>query len=241
MAIAQLTIIPFSVAFRKARYGFLHALRALLQVLTTVFLPHIAAAEAIFLLTAFALYQSAVVPMQLPSGIAILLALVLMVFYGALAFLYAVLASCVFAVRVVSGYAEDFLHDIFLALQEKVASKVESMDEGFAKDQAKLVIATSINEVFGIFRSYKLKSLPGAVAVVFISLLAFVTKSVFTARIMKMAGPTVNFTSVFASRATLIGALFLNLRLISTVLLVLLYGAGALLIGLNFLFVFVVK
>lgn len=241
MTTARLTIIPFSAVLRKTRYGFLHALRALLQVLTTVFLPHIAAAEAIFLLTAFVVYQYLIAPLGLTPAASGLLAVALMTLYGIIAFAYAVVTSCVFAVRVVSGYAEDFLYDIFNAVQEKIASKINSMDEGIAKEHAKVLMQNSIGEVFAIFRSYKLKSLPAAVSTVFIGLLAYVTKSVFLAQIKQTAGATISFGVIFASRATLIGALFLNLRLIATLLLVLLYCVGAAVITLNFVFVFAVK
>lgn len=230
-----------ATALQKAQNAFLAALKLLFQILAQVFLPHITGAVGIFLLLAFVVYHVFTGRTDLPASAGTGIILLLLFFYGAFTFIYAVLTSCVFSIRVVSGKMEALMYDVFAALKEKIAAKIENMDEGIAKEQAKVVMRNSIAELFGSFKTYKLTSIPAAIAVLFLSFLTFVTKSVFIGKIMQMSGATISFSAIFASRATLIGAIFLNLRLLSTVLLIVLYGFAGVLVILNFLFVFAIK
>ena len=66
-------------------------------------------------------------------------------------------------------------------------------------------------------------------------------RSVLLSRLVKISGQTVQLGKLFAGRATLVGAIFLNLRLFSTLLLIFLYIVGIVALILNFLFVFWLK
>ena len=75
-------------------------------------------------------------------------------------------------------------------------------------------------------------------AAVLLGVMTFAMRSVLVAKIVKISGTTVNLSKLFAGRATLVGAIFLNLRLFSTLLLWVLYAAGIFAVLLNFCFVF---
>lgn len=237
----EVSASAFSAAAARAQDVFLQTLRFVLSVVTGVFMPHIMAGVGLFLVTGFAVYHAFVAPLGMPLLFEVSAALLIVTLYGAFAFVYSALTASVFAVWAASVRTEEFLEEVFSLVKARVESKVNGMEEGIAKEQAKVLLKNSVTEVFGLFKTYKLKSFPALVASVFLAAVTFVTKTVFIARLMQLSGTVVNVSAVFASRATLVGAVFLNLRLLSTVALWGLYAFGALLIGLNFVFVFMWK
>ena len=220
---------------------FLLALGELLVVLRKSLLPHFAAGLGLFLMTAYVTYAFGLKPLGLPAGVTSVLAGIFCVLYGVLAFAYAGAAACVFAVRAACITWESFIDKVVGLVKNKVAVKIDNMNEGLAKDQAKVVVSGSVREVLGAFGRYDRKSFLRWISALLLGALTLALRSVLLARIVKAAGTTVNLGKVFAGRATLVGAVFLNLHFFATLLLGLLYAAGAGVVLLNFLFVFWVK
>lgn len=211
------------------------------QAVMWVFLPHMALSAVVFVLAAVALYQ--VVKTGFPQADVLLVVwtLFLFVFFGAVAFLYAVVASGLFALRTLSVRMEDFVYGLFAEVKQKISSKIASMDEGVAKEQAKILLADSLAEVVGELKRAPMSSVGGLLARGFLSMVSFIAKSVFIGRIMELSGATVSMSAVFASRVTLVGAILLNMSLICTVLLWGLYLLGVLVFGGSVWFVFAGK
>ena len=220
---------------------FLLALGELLVVLRKAFLPHLAAGLGLFLMTAYVTYAFLLQPAHLPAGVAAVVAGMFFALYGALAFAYALAAACVFAIRAACITWESFIEDVLELVKAKVATKIDNMNEGLAKDQAKVVVAGSVEEVLNVFGRYNPKSFIRGISALLLGALTLALRSVLIARIVKAAGTTANLSKLFAGRATLVGAVFLNLRFFSTLLLSLLYAAGAGVVVLNFFFVFWLK
>ena len=165
-------------------------------------------------------------------------AVLIFLIYGILAFLYAAATASLFALRSVSERVEDFLYSLFTAVKERISAKIDNMEEGLAKDQAKILLTSSLTEVLAELKKSRFRSGAALAASVFLGLLGFAAKSVLIGRVMELSGSVVSISSVFASRATLVGAIFLNMSLICTVLLWVLYIAGAMIFGLNMWFIF---
>lgn len=227
----------FPSASARAQELFAQTLRAVFDVVTKVFLPHLACGVGLFLLTGFALYQTVLVPLNLPAWVQGLAGVLIVAVYGGFAFLYAFFTACVFAVHAASVRVEEFVESVFALIKANVESKINNMDEGLAKEQAKVIMKNSVSEVYALFKTYKLKSFPALAAWVFLGVMTFVTKTVFVARVMRLSGRAVQMSAVFAGRATLVGAVFLNLRVLSAAALWGLYGLAAGIIGLNFWFI----
>lgn len=220
---------------------FLLALGELAVVLRKSLLPHLAAGLGLFLMTAYVTYAFLLQPLHLPRAMTAALAGGIFLLYGLLSFAYSAGAACVFAIRAACITWESFIDDVLGLVKEKVASKIDNMNEGLAKDQAKAVVAGSVREVVVLFKRKDRKSLVRWLSALLLGVLAFALRSVLVARIIQAAGTTVQLSKLFAGRATLVGAVFLNLRFFSTVLLSLVYAAGAGVVLFNFLFVFWIK
>ncbi len=220
---------------------FSQAVGGVLAVLQKAFLPHLAAGLGLFLMTSYVTYAFGLAPAGFPSWVENGLAAGLFVVYGAAAFLYAMLTACVFALRAACATWDAFIEDLLTQVKEKVASKIDNMNEGLAKDQAKVVVAGSVREVAALFAGYERTSVLRWLSAVLLGVLTLALRSVLLARIVKISGQTVNLAKLFAGRATLAGAVFLNLRLFATLALWGLYAAGILVVLLNFCFVFWAK
>lgn len=215
-------------AAERLQAAFLQVLQGLLAVFRGIFLPHLLASMGLFTLAGYAVYKAWLGPVGLPAPFSLLAAMLVVGAYGALALLYALAVSLVFAIGAAAGRVEDFLYEVFASLKDKVRGKIDAMEEGVAKRQAKVILDNSVREVFAPLKACRLGGAPGAAAGVFLSLLTYITRSVFLARLARLSGATVNFSAVFASRATLVGALFLNLRWLAAAVLWLFYALGAL-------------
>ncbi len=225
----------------SAQTLFFQSLGGLLAVLQKALLPHLAAGIGLFLMTSYVTYAVLLAPAHLPKGLEWTITCFVLCIYGILAFFYSLLTACVFALRAACVTWDEFIDNMLGMVKEKVASKINNMNDGLAKDQAKVVVAGSITEVAGLFRGYERKSWLRWLTAVLLGLLTFAMRSVLIARIVKISGTTVNLGKIFAGRATLVGAVFLNLRLFATLVLWLLYAAGVFAVLMNFLFVFWLK
>ena len=225
-----------SAAAQRLQTGFLFLLGAMLTGLRTIFLPYLGVSLCLLMVAVFAVYHQFIG--FLPSPVSWVLLFLVFALYSMLAFGYAVLLSLIFGVKTAAGQVEDFLYELFASVKDKVRSKIEDMDEGLPKQQAKVILENSVTEVLAPLKTYRLNSAPKVAAWVLVSMLTLVTRSVFVARLARLTTGTVKFSTVFASRATLVGALFLNLRWLAVVLLWLLYGVGALALILNVWIIF---
>lgn len=229
---AAIAIMTINAPVQKAFSG---VLQFLMRALREVFLPHLLWGSAVFMVGGLAVFRFTSGPFENAPWLLAAWGIWLLFWYGLAALVYTFCTAGVFAMRAVCAKVEDLLYAFFAAVKENLAQKIENMDEGLAKDQARVLMKNSISEVAALLKTYKLRSVPGALAAVFLSLLTFAARSVLVARLMQFSGATVSLSAVFASRATLVGAIFLNLRLICSVLLWILYLCGAAFTGLNLL------
>lgn len=209
---------------QRLRAAFLLLLGGMLTALRTIFLPYLSVSVCLLVVAVFALHQQFIG--FLPAPISWVILLLVLLVYGALAFAYAVGLSLVFGVKSVATHVEDFLYDLFACVKERVRTQIDDMQEGLPKQQAKVILENSVKEVFTPLKNFRLHSAPKAAVWVLVSALTLVTRSVFLARLARISTSTVQFSAVFASRATLVGALFLNLRWLAVLVLWLLYALG---------------
>ncbi len=219
--------IPLSVAPEDESSFWKQGLFGAMDVLRRVFLPHLLGGMGLVLLVAYATHVCVLVPAHLPPRLETLIAVFLFSGYAVLGFFYSFFAACVFALRAACVTWEDFIDRLFEQVKDNIASHLEDMNEGIAKDQAKVLVRGSVREVFSAARRDGLTSVPKWVVAIFLGALTLTMRSVLIARIIKISGTTVRFSKLFAGKATLVGAVFLNLRLFSTLLLLLTYAVGA--------------
>lgn len=214
-----------ATSVQRLKAAFVLSLGGWLAAVRTIFLPHFLAAGVLFVFASYALYKVGFG--ALPEPFSYLLVGICFIIYGILALAYALLTSLVCGLRNAAIHAEDFLYELFSSLKEKVRGKIEGMDEGIAKQQAKVILENSLHEVFSPLKELRFNTAPALIAGVLLSFLTFVSRAVFMARLSRLPAATVSFSAVFASRATLVGALVLNFRWLASLLLWLLYGLGA--------------
>lgn len=214
---------PAPSATERLRAGFILILGGLLAVLQRVVLPHFLLALGLFIITGYAFYRP-VAHWPYPWPWIVLVCIVLI--GGGIAFAYAFLASLLWALKAAATYAEDFFYELFEALKSKVRAEIDSMEEGIAKQQARVILDNSVRDVLSPLKQLRVGSVPHVLLAVLVGILTFVSRSVFVARVARTAGTTVKFSRIFASRATLVGALFLNMRWLAALLLWMLYLAG---------------
>ena len=220
---------------------FTQALQGLADILRKVFLPHLAAGLGLFIISVYSVYSFVLAPAHLPAPVEFIFVGALFLGYGMVAFAYAFITACVFALRIACATWEEFIDNTLDQVKQAAANKIDDMNEGLAKDQAKVIVSGSVREVFGEFNQGRKTSFGRALTRLLLGVTSLAMRSVLLARVVKISGQTVQLGKLFAGRATLVGAIFLNLRLFSTLLLVLLYVLGAVALTLNFLLVFWLK
>lgn len=217
---------------------FKQGLQSLVDVLRRVFLPHLAGGIGVFVLVSYVTYATILKPLPFPSWLITVLAWTFFVLYGGAAFIYALVAASVFALRSACIAWEDFLDGLITRVKDNLASRLDNWNDGIAKEQAKVLVRGSVREVLWVDGRRQLQSVPRWLTTVFLGALVLALRSVLVARIVKVSGQTIRLGKLFAGRATLVGAVFLNLRLFSTLLLWLVYAIGLVVLVFNFLVVF---
>ena len=197
------------------------------QIFRRVFLPHVVAGLGLFLLCGLTLYFSWL--SSFSSTVKTVLSLLVLVTVGGFCFGYALLASFIYAIHLACGAWEDFIDDIIDKVQANLLTHVENLQDGIAKDQAKVLVRGSVREVFQSARRTP-TALPRWFMVLCLGVLMLIVRAVLTARIIKLAGATVKVSKIFAGKASIVGAVFLNLRLFTTLLLWVIYGVGGILL-----------
>jgi len=202
------------------------------------FLPHLLGGIGVFLLVAYVtsstLFASWVFPLKWLG-----IWLVLLV-YGAIAFGYSFFTTCVLALRLACVEWNDFIENILSLVQERTASQLTNMNVGLSKPEATHLVRGSVRDVFSSVKQQQ-TGLPRGIVILVLGMLAAAMRAVLSAKIMKWSGRTVQLGKVFAGKATLVGAIFLNLHLFATLLLGLCYLAGVAVIVINIYFVILLK
>ena len=202
------------------------------------FLPHLLGGIGLFLLlsyvTASTLFSTWSVGLKwLGMG-------VLLVLYGTGAFVYSLFTACVFAVRAACIYWNDFIEGVLDLVQTQTAQRVADMNIGLSKPQARSVVRGSVREVFSSLRQQE-KAFPRLFLWVGLGVLALAVRAVLSAKIRKWATRSVKLGKLFAGRATLVGAVFLNLHFFATVLLGACYALAGAVFVINMYFIFLLK
>ena len=217
---------PESVPTDKLRNGFIVVLGGLSVLLKRSVLPHISLGGCLWLLTVYAIYKVGFTTWHLPAFLAWSWFGCMAVLAGVSAAGYVFLTSLFSALKGAAAYAEDFFYELFESLKAKIRSKINDMEEGIAKQQAKVILDNSVREVLAPLKQLRIGSVPVILGTVLLAVLSFISRSVFLARLARVSGATIHFSTIFASRATLVGALFLNMRWLAALLLWLLYAVG---------------
>ena len=202
------------------------------------FLPHLMGGIGLFLLlsyvTAGSLFST------WPVGFKWLGIVVLLTVYGAGAFVYSLFTACVFAVRAACVHWNDFIDGVLDLVQTHTAQHVADMNIGLSKPQARSLVRGSVREVFSSL-SKEETAFPRLFLWVGLGTLALAVRAVLSAKISKWATRTVKLGKVFAGRATLAGAVFLNLHFFATVLLYACYAFGISVAVVNMCFIFLLQ
>ncbi len=202
------------------------------------FLPHLVGGIGLFLLLSYA--TSVTLFSSWPWGLKWLGVGALLAVYGTGAFCFSLFTACVFALRAACVHWNDFIDAVLELVQTKTAGHVADMNVGLSKPEACGVVRGSVREVFISLRQKEV-SFPRLFLWVGLGALALAVRAVLTAKISKWATRTVQLSKVFAGRATLVGAVFLNLHFFATVLLGACYALGAAIVAVNVYFIFLLK
>lgn len=215
----------------KLQAAFSLAFGGLLVVFRRVLLPHILLAAVLLIGAVYAFYTLHLpfVPYFPPllnklmwGGVLCLTVL--------LAGAYAALASTLYALYCACVYAEEFFYALFQALKDNLHAKINNLDEGVAKQQARVLLDNSMKEVLEPLHQMRFHSFSATLGHLLLGVLTLVSRSVFLARLAHLTGTTVHFSALFASRATLVGALFLNMRWLTLLGLAGCYALGGLIL-----------
>ena len=202
-----------------------------IDILRRVFLPHLVAGLGLFALMAYVTYQVIWAPLHLPPAFKNTVGFLFIMAYGLAAFGYSLLAACVYALRMACATWEDFIDDTLDRVQEKMISRLDTFQDSIAKDQAKVLVRGSVRDVYENTR--RSTTLPRWLVALTLGTMMLAMRAVLTARVIKLAGTTVKVSKIFAGKATLAGAIFLNLRLFATLLLGAVYAVGGAALLLN--------
>lgn len=230
--------IPLSQVETPAKAGlFLQAMQGVLTIFKNVFLPHLAVGFFVFALVSYVTYAYLIAPVKMGSFMTAACVLCVMMWYGAIALFLSLLGACVFSLRKACVAWEEFLEEVLDQVKETALAKLDHFNDGIPKEQAKIVITGSVRETVQSFRPQSLSAVGNWTMAFILGCIILAMRSVLIAKVIKYSGKTVKMAKIFAGRATLVGAIFLNLRFFSTVLLLFLYGASAALVLLNFLII----
>ena len=216
--------VPFAPDNKNPRGSFG---AGVLRILQRVFLPHLAVGFGMLVVSVYVGYTVWVAPHAWSSGVQTFLLCVLLIIYGAFAFGYALLAAGVFALYEACSAWEEFIAHLFDLVQQRACAQLENLDEGLAKDQAKVLIRGSVKEVVRNVRKSELSSWPRWLAALCLGGIVLALRSVLVKQILKWSGRTIKVGKIFAGKATLVGAVFLNVRFFALLLLCVVYGAGS--------------
>lgn len=222
----------------NVQFLFKAALARFLAALKRWFLPHLLGGIGIFLLVAFVTSSTLFATWGLPFKW-LAMAVVLSI-YGLLAFMYSLFMSCVLAVRLACVEWNDFINDILILVQQRAASQLTDMNVGLTKTEANHLVRGSVRDVFSSIKKQQ-TGVPRGLVILCLGMLAAAVRAVLSAKIIKWSGRTVQLGKLFAGRATLVGAIFLNLHVLATLLLWGCYLVGAVIVILNIYFVFLLK
>ena len=200
----------------------------MVAIFQNVLLPHLAAGLGLFLVSVYVGYAVWIAPFHFPGKIAVILVGILTVLYGGLMLGYSLLAAGAFALYEACAAWEDFIDYLLDCVQQRALAQLENMEESLAKDQAKVLIRGSVREVISSVRKNEFSSWPRGLTVLCLGGLMLALRSVLIARIIKWSGVTIKLSKIFAGKATLVGAIFLNLRFFALLLLGIIYGIGGL-------------
>jgi len=217
--------LPPTSATERLRLSVVLILGGIIEILRRVVLPHFLLAFGLLFVTGFALFR---VASQWPTWMAWVYLPILAILLFACAFGYALLTSLFCALKQAATYTEEFFYELLEAVKDKIRQKIDNLEEGVAKQQARVMLDNSVREVFAPLKQLRIGSVPGVLLTLILGILTFVSRSVFLARLARISGKTVHFSTIFASRATLVGALFLNMRWLAALLLWTLYAVGIL-------------
>ncbi len=210
----------------------------LLISLRKYILPHFAAAIGVFMLSAYVTSFTLFFGWHSAWKWAAIVLLVL--FYALCALGYSLVTTAILAVRIACVYWGEFIEEVLDRVQSYAAEKAAQLPAGLSRQQAKTVLRASIHETIAGFRPSQ-TGLARAVFLLIAGATAIAVRAVLFSKISKWSGRTVQLGKLFAGKATLAGAVFLNLRFFSTLCLIVCYIIGGLVLVLNIYFVILLK
>lgn len=165
---------------------------------------------------------------------------IVVLLYALIAFCYSFFTTALLALRLACVQWGEFLETVLDHIQTYAAEKAAQYHTGITKQQAKTILRAGIRETVTGFRPSQ-TGLARALALFTAGVTAITVRMVLFSKLGKWSGRTIQLSKLFAGKATLAGAVFLNLRFFSTLLLAVCYAAGAAALVLNIYFVFLLK
>ncbi|WP_424244076.1 hypothetical protein Dip510_001266 [Elusimicrobium posterum] len=221
----------------KKSNSFYNIVAAFAKHLATVILPYIIGSMAVFLGGLYALYTYGIAPAVEYGWLRILIIILLVIIYGAFSFFYGVVMAGLSTLKSIGTMFEDFLNEFVAKVKASFEKKVNNMQDGIPKTQAKILLNRSFKEVVQTYKDNKASSSFKAITVFILSFVVFVTGKMLIGRFKETSGLEIGPGLIFAGGATLVGAVFFNLNLFATFLLAMGYCFGLAVVVLPVVFV----
>ncbi|ACC98093.1 hypothetical protein Emin_0538 [Elusimicrobium minutum Pei191] len=195
--------------------------------LASVILPYTIGAAGIFFITFYIVSNSGGVN-AIPH---FFIFAFLFLFFGPFLFIYSLLIAGVHTLKTLAGVIEDFVNEFADEVKSSAEKRVNSMEEGLPKTQAKIILNASIKEVSAAYKENRKSSLAKAFAVFILSFVVYAARIVLFGKVKNASGVEISLSTVFGGKAALAGVIFFNLKLIMTILLTLGYILGLILLA----------
>lgn len=205
---------------------------AFFKHLAVVVLPYILGSVAIALVWAYFAFSLN----TLSGAQAVVVYSAVFLVCGAFAFVYGTGMAVISTLKSIVIYIEDFASEMFDKVRARMESKVASMDEGIAKQQAELLLKSSIKEVAAVYKQYAPKGALRAGLILILSIVTWLVSKILLGRVKEATGMDITVGILFANKVLIISAIFFNMRLLLSFMQVLGFVFGAIILILPIIF-----
>lgn len=177
---------------------------AFFKHLGTVVLPYICGSVGVTLVWAYAVFGFK----------SVWLGAAAFLFLGALAFSYGAAMAVISTLKSIVVYIEDFAGEMFDRVYARAEKKVAAMSEGLTKQQAELLLKSSIKEAAASYKKNESKGMVKAVLILILSLVTWLISKILIGRVKEASGMEISLGLLFAGKFIIISAVFFNMRLL---------------------------
>ncbi len=207
------------------------AANAFFKHMATVVLPFIFGSVAVVLVWAYFVFG-----MRNLEGYQFGLAVLGILFFGSLAFIFGLFMAFLSSLKKIAVYVEDFASELIAKLKAKMAEKVSSMDEGLTKQQAEVLLKSTLKDIRATYKETKATGAGKAVLILILSLTTWLVGKVLVGRIKEASGMDISVGLLFASPVIIVSAVFFNMRALLTLVQAFCFIIAILLMAVPYLF-----